>query len=119
MQGEIVQSFLQRTVDVLRQSGSFTTQVVIYLIQCDAEVQSVERITSLDQLDALIPKLRLRGFGGYYGQGFQEALKVIGKIEKPKFRLKNLPNYVFIQLWLVVGLFQYIVYRAQRALKIT
>ena len=62
---------------------------------------------------------RLRGFGGYYGQGFQEALKVIGKIEKPKFRLKNLPNYVFIQLWLVVGLFQYIVYRAQRALKIT
>ena len=64
VQGEIVQSFLQRTVDVLRQSGSFTTQVVIYLIQCDAEVQSVERITSLDQLDALIPKLRLRGFGG-------------------------------------------------------
>lgn len=62
---------------------------------------------------------RLRGFGGYYGQGFQEALKVIGKIEKPRFRLKNLPNYVFIQLWLVVGLFQYIVYRAQRALKIT
>ena len=33
--------------------------------------------------------------------------------------IENLPNYVFIQLWLVVGLFQYIVYRAQRALKIT
>ena len=64
VQGEIVQSFLQRTCDVLRQSGSFTTQVVIYLIQCDAEVQSVERLTSLDQLDELIPRLKLRGFGG-------------------------------------------------------
>lgn len=64
VQGDIVQSFLQRTCDVLRQSGSFTTQVVIYLIQCDAEVQSVERLTSLDQLDELIPRLKLRGFGG-------------------------------------------------------
>ena len=64
VQGEIVQSFLQRTCDVLRQSGSFTSQVNIYLIQCDAEVQSVEQITSLDQLAQLIPKLRLRGFGG-------------------------------------------------------
>lgn len=64
VQGDIVQSFLQRTCDVLRQSGSFTSQVNIYLIQCDAQVQSVDNITSLDQLNELIPKLRLRGFGG-------------------------------------------------------
>ena len=64
VQGDIVQSFLQRTCDVLRQSGSFTRQVNIYLLQCDAEVQSVERLTDLDQLAGLIPRLRLRGFGG-------------------------------------------------------
>ena len=46
------------------QSGSFTERVEIYLIQCDAEVQSVERLTSLDQLHELIPRLKLRGFGG-------------------------------------------------------
>ena len=61
---------------------------------------------------------RLRGFGPAYGQGFKEALKTMGKIQKPRFRLKNLPCYVLIQLWLVLGLFQYIVYRVQRALKI-
>ena len=61
---------------------------------------------------------RLRGFGPVYGQGFKEALKTMGKIQKPRFRLKNLPCYVLIQLWLVLGLFQYIVYRVQRALKI-
>ncbi len=61
---------------------------------------------------------RLRGFGPAYGQGFKEALKTIGKIQKPRFRLKNLPCYVLIQLWLIWGLLQYIVYRVQRALKI-
>ena len=61
---------------------------------------------------------RLRGFGDAYGQGFKEALKTIGKIQKPRFRLKNIPNYVLVQLWLILGLGQYIVYRLQRALKI-
>ncbi|OUP04349.1 glycosyl transferase family 2 [Anaerofilum sp. An201] len=62
---------------------------------------------------------RLRGFGPAYGQGFKEAFKAIPKLDKPRFRVKNLPYYVLVQLWLVGGLFQYIVYRAQRALKIT
>ena len=61
---------------------------------------------------------RLRGFGPAYGQGFREALKVIGKLEKPKFRLRNLPNYILIELWLFVDTFRYIIYRVQRALKI-
>jgi predicted metal-dependent peptidase len=64
VQGEIVQSFLQHTCNVLRQIGSFTSQVELYLIQCDATVQSVQHLTSLEQLDALLPKLTLRGFGG-------------------------------------------------------
>ena len=62
---------------------------------------------------------RLRGFGPAYGQGFKEAFKVIHKIEKPKFRWKNLPNYIMIELWLIVDTFRYFIYRAQRALKIT
>ncbi len=61
---------------------------------------------------------RFRGFGDAYRQGFKEALKTIGKIQKPRFRLKNIPNYILVQLWLVWGLGQYIVYRLQRALKI-
>ena len=68
---------------------------------------------------SLTGELHMSSTGSHMTVDAVEALKVIGKIEKPKFRLKNLPNYVFIQLWLVVGLFQYIVYRAQRALKIT
>ena len=77
VQGEIVQSFLQRTCDVLRQSGSFTRQVNIWLIQCDAEVQSVDQLTDLDRLAELIPRLRLRGFGG---TDFRPAFEYVDRL---------------------------------------
>lgn len=61
---------------------------------------------------------RRRGFANDYAKGFHEAMQTIGKLQKPKFRFKNIPNYCLVQLWLIVGLFQYFVYRVQRALKI-
>ena len=62
---------------------------------------------------------RLRGFGNDYAKGFPEAWAALPKIDKPKFRWKNLPNYIWVEGSLIVGLFRYIVYRVQRALKIT
>ena len=62
---------------------------------------------------------RLRGFGGDYAKGFREAWTALPKINKPKFKWRNLPNYVWVEFSLIAGLFKYIVYRVQRALKIT
>ena len=62
---------------------------------------------------------RLRGFGNDYAKGFHEAWVALPKIQKPKFRWRNLPNYFWVEGSLIVGLFRYIVYRVQRALKIT
>ena len=62
---------------------------------------------------------RLRGFGGDYAKGFREAWAALPKINKPKFKWWNLPNYVWVEFSLIAGLFKYIVYRVQRALKIT
>ena len=62
---------------------------------------------------------RLRGFGGDYAKGFREARAALPKINKPKFKWRNLPNYVWVEFSLIAGLFKYIVYRVQRALKIT
>ena len=58
----------------------------------------------------------LRGFWTPYLKGAKEAFAAMPKIEKPKFRLKNLPNYVLIELWLAADVFRYIHYRASRAL---
>ena len=52
-------------------------------------------------------------------KGFHEAWVALPKIQKPKFRWRNLPNYFWVEGSLIVGLFRYIVYRVQRALKIT
>ena len=62
---------------------------------------------------------RLRGFGPAYAQGFKEALKAIPRLDKPRFRLRNLPHYLLIQVWLVADTFRYIQYRIQRARGIT
>ena len=57
----------------------------------------------------------LRGFGKPYWQRTKEAYATFGKLEKPKFRFKNLPNYVLIQFWLIGGFFKYAAYRIRRA----
>ena len=90
VQGDIVQSFLQRTCDVLRQSGSFTERVEIYLIQCDAEVQSVERLTSLDQLHELIPRLKLRGFGG---TDFRPVFAYVDRLNRDDHISPHVPSW--------------------------
>ena len=86
VQGEIVQTFLQKTCDVLRSTGSFTRMVDILLIQCDAEVQSVRRISDMDELEDVIKDLHLRGFGGTdFRPVFEyiEQLRAEHKMEKP------------------------------------
>ncbi len=56
----------------------------------------------------------LRGYGAPWRQGMREAFAKIGKLQKPPFRFRNLPHYVWVQGSLVVGLFRYIGYRIQR-----
>ena len=58
----------------------------------------------------------LRGFWTPYIKGAKEAFAAMPKIEKPKFRFRNLPNYVLIELWLAADVFRYIHYRVSRAL---
>lgn len=64
VQGEIVAEFLRQTVRVLHQTASFTDQVAIYILQCDAQIQSCIQIHELKELDEYIDHLELCGFGG-------------------------------------------------------
>lgn len=59
----------------------------------------------------------LRGFWTPYIKGAKEAFAAMPRIQKPKFRLRNLPNYILIELWITVDVFRYILYRVRRALK--
>lgn len=60
----------------------------------------------------------LRGFWTPYIKGAKEAFRAIPKIQKPKFRLRNLPNYFLIEIWMIGNVFRYVDYRVRRALGI-
>lgn len=62
--GELVQAFIRKTYNILKQVESFTDRVNIHIIQCDARVQEDTVIASLDELDLYIDSMELKGFGG-------------------------------------------------------
>lgn len=58
----------------------------------------------------------LRGFWTPYLKGAKEAFQALPRIRKPKFRLRDLPNYLLIEGWLFADCFRYVAYRVGRAL---
>ena len=62
--GETVQKFVNKTYNILKQQDSFFTKVNIYIIQCDAEIQEVQKITSQEEFEQYMKTMHLHGFGG-------------------------------------------------------
>ncbi len=62
--GEIVQNFVQKTYNILKQQESFFSKVNIHIIQCDAEIQEDAKITSQEEFDEYLKHMQLHGFGG-------------------------------------------------------
>lgn len=62
--GELVQKFIQKTYNILKQTESFFTKINLHIIQCDAEIQEDKRITCQDDFDAYIKTMKILGQGG-------------------------------------------------------
>lgn len=62
--GELVQAFIVKTYNILKQIESYHERVNIHIVQCDARIQDDTKIESLDQLDAYLSTMELHGFGG-------------------------------------------------------
>lgn len=58
-----------------------------------------------------------RGYGKPWRQGMAEAFKTMGKLQKPKFRFKNIPHYFWVECSMVAGVFGYADYRIRRLLE--
>lgn len=57
----------------------------------------------------------LRGFWTPYLKGAAEAARAIPHLKKPRFRWRDIPHYVLIELWLLADSFRYVGYRLGRA----
>lgn len=62
--GSLVQSFVTKTWNILKQTESFFTKVNIHIIQCGAKVEEDAKIRDQDEFDAYMQRMVLRGFGG-------------------------------------------------------
>ena len=62
--GELVQSFLTKTYNILESTESFFAKVNIYIIQCDADIQEVVKITKKEDFENYLQQMTIKGLGG-------------------------------------------------------
>lgn len=63
-QGKIVESFLHRTWDVMKEAGIFTGKLNLHIIQADSKIQRDDVIRSQEDFDRYMQKVEIRGSGG-------------------------------------------------------
>lgn len=84
-EGKLVESFLTKTYNILKQTESFSSKVNIHILQCDAGIQEDKKIESPKELEDYIEGLTLKGFGGTdFRPVFQyvEDLKAAGELKR-------------------------------------
>jgi len=62
--GEEVQSFVQKTYNILKSTESFSSKINLHILQCDAKVQEHIKITSQEEFDQYIKTMSIKGLGG-------------------------------------------------------
>lgn len=62
--GDLVQAFVTKTWNILKQTENFFTKINVHILQCGARVEEDAKITSQDEFDEYINHMVLRGFGG-------------------------------------------------------
>ncbi|MBR3819144.1 MAG: metallopeptidase [Clostridia bacterium] len=64
VEGELVQTFVQKTYNILKSTESFFIKINLHIIQCDAEIQEHIKITTQDEFDTYLKTMKIRGLGG-------------------------------------------------------
>ena len=64
VRGELVQRFVQKTYNILKQQETFFTRINLHIIQCDAAIQEDVKITTQQEFDRYLQTMQLHGMGG-------------------------------------------------------
>lgn len=86
---ELIESFLLKSYQILGSEESYFSKVNIHMIQCDAQVQSDEKVGNIDELKEYIRNFRIQGFGA---TDFRPVFRYVDELrEKGEFdHLKGL-----------------------------
>ena len=79
--GELVNRFLTKTYNILMSTESFFSKVNIHIIQCDAQVQEVVKITKREEFEDYLKHMTIRGLGG---TDFQPVFAYVDQLVKQR-----------------------------------
>lgn len=78
-QGHVVEGFLQKTWDIMKDSGIFTGDLNLHIMQADAKVQRDDVIRSQEDFDLYIKDLEVKGSGG---TDFRPVFQRVGELQQ-------------------------------------
>lgn len=91
VQGELVQTFLTKTYNIIAQQESFFSKINVHVIQCDTEIQEDHKITSWEEFQAYLKTMQLKGFGG---TDFRPVFRYVDELRK-KGEFDNLKGLIY------------------------
>ena len=89
--GELVQTFLQKTYNILKTTESFFNKINLHIIQCDAEIQEHAKITSQEEFDEYLKRMKIRGLGG---TDFRPVFRKVNELVEAK-EFTNLKGLIY------------------------
>ena len=89
--GDLVQTFLQKTYNILKSTESFFSKINLHIIQCDASIQEDAKITSQEEFDKYLKTMKIRGLGG---TDFRPVFHYVGRLLHDK-EFTNLKGLIY------------------------
>lgn len=89
--GDLVQAFVQKTYNILKQENSFFTKINIHIVQCDAEIQECVKITCQEEFDYYLKHMKIHGLGG---TDFRPVFSYVDQLIKNK-EFQNLKGMIY------------------------
>ena len=91
VRGDVVQSFIQHTHDMLQKQESFFSRVSIHIIQCDDRVREDAVITCKEDFDEYIAQMQILGLGQ---TDFRPVFQYVETL-RSKGELRNLQGLIY------------------------
>ena len=87
----LVQIFLQKTFNILKNIESFFVKFNLHIIQCDADIQEHVKITTQDEFDSYLETFKIRGCGG---TDFRPVFELVDQLIEQK-EFVNLKGMIY------------------------
>lgn len=82
VQGDLVQRFVNKTFNILKQAENYFTEVKLVVIQCDTQITESVTLTNQREVDDYLEHMELKGFGG---TDFRPVFKYVDKLVDEHF----------------------------------